>query len=96
MYKLLITLLILFVLYACQKDDPINENPGNNITTTHHNAYFQGIITDSTTGLPLSGYNVRVYGPSASLDTLIDGTYLLHVYWYEGKLSYPKPSMVHV
>jgi len=54
------------------------------------NYYIRGIITDSITGLPLSGYNANpnYYYPScANTDTIVNGEFLLYSCTYRDKVT---------
>ncbi len=85
--------LVIFVLFSCEKDvvTPPADDDCISCVTSHY-AYFKGTVTDSLTGDPISGYNIYIDGPQAHSDSLIDGSYSLFAFWFEGKYSYAKPS----
>lgn len=81
---------LLLVFVSCKKEEPAPYEPQqSNSTVDTHYAYFKGTVTDSATGLPVTGYNIQVNGPGDSRDTLIDGTYDLTVLW---SLQLPKTN----
>ena len=83
--------LVVFVLFSCEKDDVTPTEDDTSSTVTPHYAYFKGTVTDSLTGDPITGYKLLMNGPRDTTAYLVDGSYLLYAYWFEGKFSYYKP-----
>lgn len=95
MKKTLLTISILVLLFSCKKEEPVQQEE-NSVPYVGHDAYFKGMVTDSLTGTPISGYNLRVNGPKDDTDTLINGNYSLLVHWFSSQYSYPKPTEVEI
>lgn len=97
MFKELLIISLLFILLSsCKKEEPVPTSYSNEYWIVEHYAYFKGTVSDSATGLPITGYNIQVSGPEPNSDTLTDGTYSLYFFWFEGKMSYSKPSILAV
>jgi hypothetical protein len=98
--KKILLLLLITVVVSCEEKEI--EEPTYPTTHTHstidHYAYFEGMVSDSLTGLPITGYYIGTMScPNPSKDTLINGTYFLYCYWFESSfLSYQKPKTVSV
>lgn len=90
-----ITVLFLLIC-SCKKEEITSQTTSVTWWITGHTAYYKGIITDSVSDLPITGYRIQHYGPKQEYDTLTDGTYSFLAYWFEGKMSAPKPQTVYV
>lgn len=87
------------LLLSCKKEEYIDDTPSSHNYTSYH-AYFKGVVTDSLTGQPITGYHIRAHKhffvTGAGVDSLEDGTYLLSASWFSGKFNEPKPKVVWV
>jgi len=98
--KKILLLLLIIVIVSCEEkevEEPTSPTT-NTYSTTDHYAYFEGMVIDSLTGFPITGYYIGTMScPKPSKDSLINGTYFLYCYWFESSHhTYQKPKTVNV
>lgn len=87
---------MIIFLFSCKKEESVQAPEDTNNWLINHYAYFKGIVTDSISGQPITGYYIETNGVNQIRDTLEDGSYSSYAYWFEGKVSLPKPEVVFV
>lgn len=98
--KKILLLLIITVVVSCEEkevEEPIYPSTHTHSTNGHY-AYFEGMVSDSLTDLPITGYYIGTMNcPKPSKDSLINGTYSLYCYWFESSYhTYQRPKTVSV
>lgn len=102
MVKITALLASLFFLFlSCKKEvEPIPplEVDDNNPSVSFQYAYFNGLITDSLTGNPITGYTICHVPPQPYpiCDSLESGFYSLYTYKIIGQVSAPFPDPVEL
>lgn len=89
------------LLSSCEKEfEPLPQpaSGGNNPSISFQHAYFNGLITDSLTGNPITGYTICHVPPQPYpiCDSLENGNYSLSTYEIIGQLSAPFPNPVRI
>jgi len=103
MTRLFIVFLVGFIVLSCEKEEETQDENYNQSSAdpgTFYHSYITGTITDSVSGMPVSGKVIRMIDTNFlphPKDSIENGSYLLQIARREGGgWTYPYPSEMHL